>query len=306
MFLRTRTAKFTKDYSAEIEKLKSAIDAADAIVIGAGSGLSAVAGFTYSGERFEKYFWDFKQKYEIRDIYSGGFYPFPSFEEYWGWWARHIYVNRYLLLESDVYANLFSIVKDKNYFVLTTNVDHLFQLNGFDKKRLFYTQGDYGLWQCSKPCHQQTYDNEEAVYKMLLSAGFLKEERGKYIITNSSEWKTSIDSSLVPICPKCGKPMVMNLRCDDTFVQDNGWYEAEKRYRKFVEGCKNSNVVYLEVGVGMNTPVIIKYPFMKMTSENNNAVYACLNIEGAYIPNEIADRSICINMDISNVVKKLN
>ncbi len=309
MFSRTRTTEFTEtfsDKSEKIEKLRLVINTADKIIIGAGSGLSTAAGFIYFGERFERYFFDFKQKYNIRDMYSGGFYPFPNLEEYWGWWARHIYINRYMPPANNVYANLFSLVKDKDFFVLTTNVDHHFQFNGFDKKRLFYTQGDYGLWQCSDPCHEETYDNGEIVYKMLLSEGFLKEENESYAVVSPMCWKTSIDSSLVPKCPKCGKPMTMNLRCDNTFVQDNGWYEAEKRYSKFIADCKNLKVLYLEIGVGMNTPVIIKYPFLKMTYENPNAFYGCLNIEPAYVPEEIKNRSVCINADVAKVIKKLS
>ena len=205
MFSRILTRQSTAVYSAQIERLKQALDCADAVVIGAGAGLSASAGLTHSGERFETHFKDFADKYGIRDMYSGGFYPFASLEEYWAWWSRHIMVSRYERAPKPVYDDLLNLVEGKDYFVLTTNVDHQFQLAGFDKKRLFYTQGDYGLWQCSKPCHQRTYDNEETVQQMFAEQRDMK-----------------IPSELVPRCPVCGRPMTMNLRADDNFVQDEG------------------------------------------------------------------------------------
>lgn len=239
MYLRTRTKQSTQNYSDKIELLKNKLETADAILIGAGAGLSTSAGLTYSGERFEKHFADFKEKYGITDMYSGGFYPFDTLEEYWAWWSRHIYINRYDVEIGKPYKDLLEIVKDKDYFVLTTNVDHQFQLAGFDKKRLFYTQGDYGLWQCSKPCHNETYDNESVVRKMVALQKNMK-----------------IPTELIPHCPKCGAPMTMNLRCDDTFVQDEGWYKAAERYRLFVNRHKDLNILLLELGVGTNTPVL--------------------------------------------------
>ncbi len=315
--------KDTETTNQKLEKLKKEIETADAILIGAGSGLSTAAGYTYSGERFDRYFSDFAEKFGIRDMYSGGFYPFPNMETYWAWWARHIYVNRYDQPENEVYQNLLKLVKDKNYFVLTTNVDHQFQLAGFDKKRLFYMQGDYGLWQCTDPCHQVTYDNEAQVREMLVATNFLIEKDGRYEIdlenkANSPEraegssggasrsWKMEIPTELIPYCPDCNEPMNMNLRCDDTFVQDDGWYAAKNRYDDFVRRYENSHILYLELGVGMNTPVWIKYPFWKKTNSNKEAVYACLNYGEAYAPGEIADRSICLDGDISYAFKKLN
>ncbi len=290
-----------------IVKLKNEIKTADAVMIGAGSGLSTAAGYTYSGERFDKYFLDFKKKYGIQDMYSGGFFPFEKMEIYWAWWARHIYVNRYDQLENEVYQNLLSLVKDKDYFVLTTNVDHQFQLAGFDKKRMFYTQGDYGLWQCSEPCHQETYDNEKQVKEMLVATGFLIENNGKYEIdfANQDNWKMEIPSELIPYCPHCGEPMNMNLRCDDTFVQDDGWYAAKNRYEDFNRRHENLHVLYLELGVGAMTPVWIKYPFWQKTNENPKAAYACLNFGEAYAPDEIAARSICLDGDIAEVLNLL-
>ena len=275
--------------SCSIERLREALDTADAVLIGAGAGLSTSAGLTYSGERFERYFSDFYQKYGISNMYSGGFYPFATLEEHWAWWSRHIFYNRYVDAPIPVYRELLALVKDKDYFVLTTNVDHQFQRAGFDKSRLFYTQGDYGLWQCSKACHNKTYDNEAEVRQML-----------------AQQQNTKITAELVPHCPVCGAPMTMNLRCDDTFVQDRGWYAASERYADFLSWHKQGKVLYLELGVGNNTPVIIKYPFWRYTLENPDAVYVCINHGQAYAPREIVDRSICLNMDIGQVLAAIH
>jgi NAD-dependent SIR2 family protein deacetylase len=288
MFLRTTTTKSTEKFSDSIKSLAQQLATADAVIIGAGAGLSTSAGFTYSGKRFDEHFADFKEKYGINDIYSGGFYPFDTLEEFWAWWSRQIYINRYDLTPNKVYCDLLKLVEDKDYFVLTTNVDHQFQLAGFDKKRLFYTQGDYGLWQCSKACHDKTYDNESAVRQMLAEQKNMK-----------------IPTELVPKCPICGEPMAMNLRCDDYFVQDEGWYAAANRYEEFIRRHKGLHVLYLELGVGMNTPSIIKYPFWKMTLENPKAVYACINYSQAYCPEEIKNKSICIDADIAQVIDNL-
>lgn len=288
MFLKSLMNKSTEKNSDKIKKLKDEIVQADAVMIGAGSGLSTSAGFTYSGERFRKYFGDFAEKYGISDIYSGGFYPYPTLEEYWAWWSRHIYYNRYVDMSRPVYQTLLELVKDKDYFVITTNVDHCFQKAGFDKKRLFYTQGDYGLWQCSGPCHQETYDNEAIVAKML-----------------AEQRNVRIPTELIPYCPKCGRPMTMNLRSDDTFVEDKGWHDAAKRYEDFIRRHEGLRVLYMELGVGANTPVIIKYPFWKMTARNPKAAYACLNLGEAMAPNEIVGRSICIDADINEIFLEL-
>ena len=285
MFLNRLITKFTGTYSDNINRLKEEIKTADAIVIGAGAGLSTSAGLTYSGERFEKNFADFHEKYGITDMYSGGFYPYKTLEEYWAWWSRHIYVNRYDISAGKPYTELLKIVKDKDYFVLTTNVDHQFQLAGFDKRRLFYTQGDYGLWQCSKACHNKTYDNEMPVREMVAKQKDMK-----------------IPAELIPECPVCGAPMTMNLRCDNSFVQDEGWYAAAERYEDFIRCHKGLHILFLELGVGMNTPVIIKYPFWQMTAKNPKAVYACVNRGEAYCPQEIVNQAICINDDIEAVL----
>ena len=246
--------KFTENYSAQIDKLKKALDTCDAVVIGAGAGLSTAAGFLYNGERFNKHFSDFKAKYGFDDMYYGGFYPYQTQEEFWAYWSRYIYINRYMDIPTVLYNKLYDLVKDKDYFVLTTNVDHCFQRAGFDKKRLFYTQGDYGLFQCSEPCCNETFDNEEIIKAMYEQQRDMK-----------------IPSDLIPKCPHCGKPLTTNLRADDKFVQDEGWYKASERYSEFIRRHKNLNILYLELGVGYNTPVIIKYPFWQMTAQNPKA-----------------------------------
>lgn len=289
MFSRNRMKEFTGSCSGQIERLKQALEMSDAVLIGAGAGLSASAGLTYSGERFERYFSDFYQRYGITDMYSGGFYPYNTLEEYWAWWSRHVFYNRYVDAPIPVYQELLSLVRNKDYFFLTTNVDHQFQRAGFDKQRLFYTQGDYGLWQCSKACHNKTYDNKDTIRQMV-----------------SQQRDMKIPSDLIPHCPVCGAPMTMNLRCDDTFVQDEGWYAARIRYSDFLQRHRHGKVLYLELGVGNNTPAIIKYPFWKYSLENPDAVYACVNFGQAYAPREIAERSVCLDADIGRILSEMS
>ena len=304
-FRNLETQKTTGTYEEQIEQLRKALSECDAVVIGAGSGLSTSAGFTYSGERFERYFYDFIEKYHIPDMYSGGFWPFRSMEEYWAWWSRHIWVNRYTNAPKPVYDTLLSLVRDKDYFVLTTNVDHQFQKAGFDKLRLFYAQGDYGLFQSIKPKLKKTYDNEDAVREMALSQGFVIGEDGDLSVPADVTLKMEVPSELVPICPDDGKNMVPNLRCDDSFVEDAGWHAASKRYADFIEGHDTQKVLFWELGVGGNTPVIIKYPFWRMTERNKNAIYACLNLGDAEAPEKIIERSICIDSDIGKALEDM-
>jgi NAD-dependent SIR2 family protein deacetylase len=287
--------------------LAEALNSAEAVVIGAGAGLSTSAGFIYTGERFNTYFTDFADKYGFKDMYSGGFYPYNTLEEHWAYWSRYIYVNRYMNPPKDTYDTLYKLVKDKDYFVLTTNVDHCFQKAGFDKKRIFYTQGDYGLFQCSEPCHDNTYDNAEPVRKMVEAQGFMIDDgkAGKLVVTDEAKLKMSVPSELVPHCTRCGKPMSMNLRADDTFVEDAGWQEAADRYTDFLHKKSSRRVLFLELGVGYNTPGIIKYPFWQMTLQNKSATYACINLGEVYAPEEIAGQSICIDGDIDNVLNEL-
>lgn len=276
---------YIKEYSQEIEAIKKALKEADAVLIGAGAGLSTAAGYTYTGERFETYFGDFRKKYGFDNMYYGGFYPYATPEEKWAFWSRYVYINRYTDAPKPVYEQLLSIVKDKEYFVLTTNVDHCFQKAGFDKKRLFYTQGDYGLFQCSKPCHRKTYDNEEIIKKMY-----------------SEQKDMRIPTELIPKCPVCGREMSMNLRADDTFVEDKGWQIAKDRYVAFAEKYRDKKLVLLELGVGSNTPVIIKYPFWRMAYANPLSTYVCVNYGEAMCPDQIKDRSVCINEDVAAVL----
>ena len=271
-----------------MERLKAALQDCDAVVIGAGAGLSTAAGFTYTGERFEKYFSDFAAKYGIQDMYSGGFFPFATPEEHWAYWSRYIYINRYMDAPKPVYDAILKLVQDKDYFVITTNVDHCFQKAGFDKKRLFYTQGDYGLFQCSEPCCQETFDNEAVILEMVKRQEDMK-----------------IPSELLPVCPHCGKPMTMNLRSDDKFVEDEGWHRAAERYENFLRTRNGQKILFLELGVGYNTPVIIKYPFWQMTAKNPNAIYACINQGQAVCPQEIERQTICIDADIDTILRKI-
>ena len=287
MFGRMKITKSTGNYSDEIKRLKKAVEEADAVVIGAGAGLSTSAGFVYNGERFEKYFADFGKKYGFQDMYSGGFYPYETPEEMWAYWSKFIFVNRYMDAPKPVYDQLFTLVKDKDYFVITTNVDHCFQKAGFDKKRLFYTQGDYGLFQCSEPCHNETYENEDMVRAMVEQQKDMK-----------------IPTELIPKCPKCGKPLTMNLRSDDKFVEDEGWHQAAERYENFLR-TRKGKILFLELGVGYNTPGIIKYPFWQMTAKNPDATYACVNYGEAVCPEDIKNQSICIDGDIGQVIEEL-
>lgn len=294
-----------RSYEDKLSDIKELTANADAIVIGAGAGLSISAGFTYSGERFDKYFSDFKERYKFTDMYSGGFYPYETLEEHWAFWSRYIYINRYMDAPKPVYDNLYELVKDKDYFVITTNVDHCFQKAGFDKHRLYYTQGDYGLFQCSEPCHKETYDNEDIIRKMVMAQGYEFKEDGSLYLPEGRNLKLTVPSELVPYCPECGKPMSMNLRSDNTFVEDEGWHMAAKRYEQFLERHKNLNIVFIELGIGYNTPVIIKYPFWQMTDKWQHAHYICLNYGQAYAPDEIKDKSVCVNKDIDEVIRRL-
>ena len=274
--------------SAQTDRLKQALHDADTVIIGAGAGLSASAGFTYSGTRFEQYFSDFAAKYGFSDMYTGGFFPYPTKEEFWAYWSRYIFVNRYMDAPKPVYENLLKLVQGKDYFVITTNVDHCFQKAGFDKKRLFYTQGDYGLFQCSEPCCQETWDNEAIVREMVK-----KQENMR------------IPTELIPVCPHCGKPLTMNLRSDDKFVEDEGWHAAAERYENFLRTREGQKILFLELGVGYNTPGIIKYPFWQMTYENPNALYVCINQGQALGPKEIAERAIYVDRDINETMDSL-
>ena len=307
-------------YNDQMMRLKNELETADAVVIGAGIGLSTSAGLIYSGERFNRYFGDFSDKYGFRDMYSGGFYPYGSLEEQWAFWSRYIYINRFARPVNNVYDRLYELVDGrdkgdianqprKDYFVITTNVDHQFKKAGFSKRRIFYSQGDFGLWQCRKPCHKRTYDNKDKVIKMLVAQGFAIGEDRELIPPVKENGETDFDklsmtvpTGLVPYCPVCGEPMVMNLNTDSTFVEDDGWYEASGNYSEFLDSCKDLHVLFIELGVGSKTPAMIKYPFWNLVRENENAVYCCINKGEAYCPKDIEDRSICIDADIGEVI----
>lgn len=289
--------------SAQTDRLRAALAGADAVVIGAGAGLSTSAGFVYTGERFEKYFSDFAAKYNFHDMYSGGFYPYATLEEHWAYWSRYIYINRYLNAPKPVYEKLLSLVKDKDYFVLTTNVDHCFQKAGFDKHRLFHTQGDYGLFQCSEPCCAETFDNGEIIQNMVTAQGYTIAPDGT--LTAPEAPKMAVPTELVPHCPHCGRPLTTNLRCDGRFVQDEGWYAAAERYENFLRTRAGQRILFLELGVGYNTPGIIKYPFWRMTDGNPRAVYACLNAGDACAPDAIKNRSVCIDGDLADILAQI-
>lgn len=274
--------------SDAIERLRRGIAEADAVVVGAGSGLSTASGLTYSGERFESNFADFIGRYGYRDMYTAGFYPYPTPEEFWAYWSRHIHLNRYAQDAGPAYRRLRDLMSGKDCFVITTNVDHCFQKAGFDELRLFCTQGDYGLWQCAKPCHQRTYDNEASVRRMVA------EQRDMRIPTE-----------LIPRCPRCGGPMANNLRSDDTFVEDEAWHLAAGRYRDFLREHEGARLLFLELGVGWNTPGIIKYSFQRMAAGNERAVYACVNLGEAAAPRELEGRSILVDGDIGEVLRDL-
>ena len=301
--LNLSTGKGTKE--EQLRRLKEALASFDAILIGAGSGLSTSAGLTYSGERFRKYFFDFAEKYGIHDIYSGGFCSFPDEETRWAWWARHIYFNRYITAPKPVYPLLLSLIKDKDWFVLTTNVDHQFQLAGFDKKRLFYTQGDYGLFRSVDPSDRKTYDNEAWVMRAMEAQGFVRNEKGAFEVPADRKILMRIPSGLVPTCPDGNGPVTMNLRSDDSFVEDEGWHLAAKRYEEYLDAHEHGRILYLELGVGGNTPVIIKFPFWKMTMANPEALYACLNYGEAYCPRQIENQAICIDDDIGETLQMI-
>ena len=267
-----------------LDKAKKAIDEADYIVIGAGAGLSTAAGIDYGGERFERYFKDFIEEYHFTDMYSSGFYPFKTSEEKWAYWARHVFANRYDVGKTDVYQKLLKLVEDKEYFVLTTNVEHQFWINGFEDERIFATQGDYGLLQCGRACHDKLYPNEDKVHEWL---------------ENTKDFR--IPSELVPVCPVCGEEMDLNLRKDNFFVEDDDWKVRNKRYYDFLENI-SGKFVFLEIGVGFNTPGIIRYPFEQMTYSNPDATLIRLNLDYPQAIPENKDKTISFDENVEEIL----
>lgn len=280
---------FQKDaYEDQIDRAAKNIRNTDCVIIGAGAGASTAAGIQYGGKRFTDNFAEFIKKYGeyyMTDMYAAGFYPYPSEEAKWGYWSKHALMNRFDPPALPLYTELYDIVKNKEYFVLTTNVDHQFYKAGFDEKRIFATQGDYGKIQCQKACHPKTYDAKDLFRKM-----------------DKARRDCLIPSELVPKCPVCGGNMAMNLRCDNDFVEDEAWHEAADRYAGFLEQNKDKKVVLLELGVGFNTPIIIRFPFEKMVRENSSYSLIRLNMDEAVVPESFGKRAIGIGGDMAKAI----
>ena len=289
--------------NSDLEKVVSLISSSKAILIGAGAGLSTSSGFDSSGEIFHKYFFDFEKKYKITDKYSGSFYPFPKKSEFWAFMSRNIYLMRFSGSPKKTYNILYEIFKDKNYFILTTNVDHLFQKAGFDKNRMYYMQGDMGLLQCKKPCHLKNYENYDLIKDMLIDQGFSFDSNGELVVGNNI--KSEINEKLIPKCPVCGGEMDFNLRIGNNFVEDNGWHKHKKLYADFVTKYKNDDILYIELCVGYNTPAIIKYNFWNRVNNNKKARFISINLEESDVPNEIKDRSLVISGDADKIINEI-
>jgi len=269
-------------YEEQINRAAEYINEAEVVLIGAGSGLSAAAGLTYSGERFQENFKEFIKKYGVKDMYSAGFYPFPSEEERWGYWSKHVDMNRITPPALPLFQKLFGLVKAKIYFVITTNVDHQFHKAGFDETKIFATQGDYGYIQCARACHKKTYNALKLFDQM-----------------NRIRKDCKVPSYIVPKCPVCGGSMAMHLRCDQYFVEDESWHKSADAYGKFLSAhLKGKKVVLLELGVGFNTPTIIRFPFEKMIHDYCNLTMIRLNLDEAFVPESFEKRIVGINDDI--------
>lgn len=275
-------------YKEQIKAAAAALEEAECVLMGAGAGLSAAAGLTYSGKRFAEHFPEFIEKYGMTDMYSAGFYPFPDEEARWGYWSRHVCVNRIEPEALPLYKKLYELIKDKKYFVLTTNADHQFYKAGYGEDKIFATQGDYGLIQCRRGCHPKTYDDREMMIQM-----------------DQAEKDCRIPSYMVPKCPVCGGPMAMNLRCDQYFVEDAAWHEAEERFGMFLSECRKKKVVLLELGIGFNTPTIVRFPFEKLARENRNMTLLRLNLNEAVVPESLGGRAIGINADMEKSISDI-
>ena len=267
-----------------LDNFVKTINEADYIIIGAGAGLSTAAGIEYTGKRFEDNFKDYIDEYGFTDLYSSGFYPFKTSEEKWAYWARHIAINRFDVGETEVYTKLRQLVEDKDYFILTTNVESQFPINGFDTNRIFATQGDYGLLQCSKPCHDKLYNNEKQVREW---------------IAKTKDFK--IPTELIPKCPICGSEMDINLRKDDTFVEDDAWRVMRKKYEDFLSRI-DGKLALVEIGVGFNTPAIIRYPFEQITYNSDNTTLIRINKDYADAIAENKDKTISFDEDVLEIL----
>lgn len=279
-------------YEEQIERAFALIKEADILLIGAGAGASAAAGLTYGGKRFTDNFGEFIEKYgsmHMTDMYAAGFYPFPTQEAKWGYWSKHSMINRFLPPALPLYTQLYEIARQKDYFVLTTNVDHQFHKAGFQADRIFATQGDYGNIQCEKGCHPEIYDAEDLFRQM-----------------DQARRDCLIPSYMVPKCPVCGGNMTMHLRCDQYFVENENWHEAAGRYSGFLERMRGKKGVLLELGVGFNTPAIIRFPFEKMIRENKMLSLIRLNMDEAVVPESFGSRAIGIGGDMAEAVSDLS
>lgn len=277
-----------KTFEERIEEFKNALESAEAVVIGAGAGFSDAAGIKYVGKRFTDNFQDFIKKYNMEDLYTSSFYPFKTQEERWAYWAKHVSLNRFETPATKLYTDLFDLVRDKNYFIITTNVEHQFWKANFPNEKIFATQGDYGYIQCAKGCHNKLYDNDSLVANMI-----------------SATKDCKIPSSLVPKCPVCGGEMDINVRKDRYFVQDEDWDIAYNNYEKFIENNENKKIVFIELGVGYNTPGIIRYPFEQMTNKNDKAVLIRLNKDYPQGPIENKSKTISFTEDMMEVIERL-
>ncbi len=301
---------FMKSLSERIEEIRERICDADYIIIGAGAGLSTAAGIDYGGERFKKYFSDYIEKYDMTDMYTAGFYPFKTEEEKWGYWSKHIYTNCIDMGSTRLYEKLYELVKDKKYFVITTNVDYQFMKSGFPSHKVFATQGSYNYFQCSKACHSELYDNTEIIKKMV----------------DSIDDDLRISTDLIPYCPRCGELMDTNLRKDNYFVEDTRWHMQNNAYKSFVNEARNHKTVLLEFGIGFNTPAIIRFPFESLTFNNLDWTLVRFNrsrlevaleyhktyrlvpleiLEEYDVSNNFVERYIPVSEDIESVVDEL-
>ena len=277
-----------EEYNKKILEVKNLINEADYILIGAGSGLSTAAGLEYFGESFEKNFKEFIEKYNFPDLYSASFYDFNTQEEKWAFFTKMIYLNRFNKEPLKLYQEIYYLIKEKDYFVITTNVDGQFEKAGFEKERVFETQGDYAYLQCENACHNKLYYNYDLVNEWL---------------KNTKDCK--IPSNLVPKCPVCGGNMEMNLRKDANFVQDENWYKQDKRYGEFLNKSQDKNLLLLEIGVGFNTPGIIRFPFEQMVYNNIHTNLVRINKDYAFTNKEIENKTILFDEDVNTIIEDL-
>jgi NAD-dependent SIR2 family protein deacetylase len=295
----------TNSYQKSIQQLSDVLAQADAVLVGAGSGLSTAAGLDFAGERLQRYFGDFAAKYGMPDMYSGCFSNFESRAERWAYWSRWAWFNRFETIPKPTLQHLKALLTGKDHFVLTTNIDHTFIRAGFDKQKLCYTQGDFGLLQCSGPCHDKTYDDKDLLRQMIAAQGYVEDAQGHFHAPEDHAVRMTVPEDLIPHCPVCGREMDFNLFWDDRFVRDKGWHIAHDRYEAWLSEHKTGKMLYLELGVGFNSPGVIKYPFWQMTADNPDAVFATIDLNQPCTWKSIMDRSIVIQGDLDQAVSDL-